>query len=209
MSVREMAVSSSRPPDLLHRLRCEDGRVLPVHMERWVSDPSVEEEDVLTRAVGPVLDVGCGPARHTATLVRRGVPALGIDVAASAVALARRRGAPVLRRSVFDPLPGEGAWATALLLDGNIGIGGAPASLMRRIRELLRDDGRVLAEVERPGIRSGALRVRIERGAHATSWFPWALVGADRLGSLAGRAGFELTELWTRSGRWFARLEAR
>jgi SAM-dependent methyltransferase len=209
MSVREIPMSSSPAPILLHRLRCDDGRVLPVPVERWLSDPSAEEVDVLARAVAPVLDVGCGPARHTATLVRRGVPALGIDVAASAVSLARRRGAPVLRRSVFDPLPGEGAWATALLLDGNIGIGGAPGSLMRRLRELLRDDGRVLTEVERPGVPSGALRVRIEGRGRATSWFPWALVGADRLGWLADRTGFDLTELWTRSGRWFARLDAR
>jgi SAM-dependent methyltransferase len=183
--------------------------VFPLPFERWLRDPSVEEEDVLARAVGPVIDVGCGPARHTASLVGRGVPTLGIDVAASAIALARRRGAPVLRRSVFDELPAEGGWATALLLDGSIGIGGAPVVLMRRLHELLRDDGRVLAEVERPGVATEPVRVRLERGGRATSWFPWALVGADRLGSLASRAGFDVTELWTGSGRWFARLDAR
>jgi hypothetical protein len=67
----------------------------------------------------------------------------------------------------------------------------------------------VLAEVERPGVVTEPVRVRLERRGRATSWFPWALVGADRLASLAGRAGFDVTELWTRSGRWFARLDAR
>jgi SAM-dependent methyltransferase len=208
-----MSVRTIDPPtaarDEPHRLRCDDGRVLPVPIERWLGDPTVEEEDLLARALGPVLDVGCGPARHTASLVGRGVPTLGIDVACSAVALARRRGAPVLRRSVFETLPAEGGWATALLLDGSIGIGGAPIALMRRLREVLRGDGLVLAEVERPGVATEPVRVRLERGGRATSWFPWALVGADRLGSLAARAGFDVTELWTRSERWFARLDAR
>jgi len=208
-----MSVRTIDPPTAArgepHRLRCDDGRVLPVPIERWLGDPTVEEEDLLARALGPVLDVGCGPARHTASLVGRGVPTLGIDVACSAVALARCRGAPVLRRSVFETLPAEGGWATALLLDGSIGIGGAPIALMRRLRELLRGDGLVLAEVERPGVATEPVRVRLERGGWATSWFPWALVGADRLGSLAGRAGFDVTELWTRSERWFARLDAR
>jgi SAM-dependent methyltransferase len=204
-----MQVEVRTGPAAADRLRCADGRVLPAPVERWLGEPPVEEEDVLARAVPPVLDVGCGPARHTTTLLRRGVRAMGIDVARSAVTLARRRGALVLQRSVFEPLPNEGGWATALLLDGNIGIGGNPAALLARLRELLRDGGLVLAEVEGPGVPTETLRVRIEWGSRATSWFPWAVVGADRLEPLADGAGFDLAELWTRSGRWFAALDAR
>jgi SAM-dependent methyltransferase len=196
-------------PRSVDRLRCADGRVLPVPVERWLGVPPTEEEDVLARVVPPVLDVGCGPARHTTALLHRGVPVLGIDVAGSAVALARRRGALVLRRSVFESLPYEGAWATALLLDGNIGIGGSPAVLLRRIRELIRHGGLALVEVEGPGVPTETLRVRIEGDGPATCWFPWAVVGADRLGPLAEAASFDLAEVWTRSGRWFATLEAR
>jgi SAM-dependent methyltransferase len=192
-----------------HCLRFRDGRVVPIPVQRWLGEPPEEEDDLLARAVGPVLDVGCGPARHTVALVSRGLPVLGVDVSGAAVALARRRGAPVLRRSVFEPLPGEGGWATALLLDGNIGIGGSPPALLRRLRAVLRAGGRVLAEVEAPGAPTESLWARIERGPRAGSWFRWALVGADRLGSLARRSGFDVAELWTRSGRWFARLEAR
>ena len=38
------------------------------------------------------------------------------------------RGATVLQRDIFGPLPGEGRWGTALLFDGNVGIGGDPAA---------------------------------------------------------------------------------
>jgi len=51
-----------------------------------------------------------------------GVPALGIDQSATAVDLARRSGAPALRRDVFGPLPGAGRWSTVLLADGNVGM---------------------------------------------------------------------------------------
>lgn len=86
---------------------------------------------------GTVLDVGCGPGRLVAELAARGRPALGIDVSEAAVAHTARLGGQALRRSVFEPLPGEGRWDTALLLDGNVGIGGDPAALLHRMAQLL------------------------------------------------------------------------
>jgi hypothetical protein len=62
-------------------------------------------------------DDGYGPGRLVGQLVQRGVPALGVDQSATAVALARRSGAPALRRDVFEPLPGTGRWQTVLLAD--------------------------------------------------------------------------------------------
>ena len=190
-------------------LRSACGRVIPLHVDRWFDEPGLEERRLLTHAVGPVLDVGCGPARHALALERMGVPALGIDVAEGAVTIARGRGAPVLHGSVFDPLPREGSWATALLLDGNVGIGGDPGRLLTRVRDLLRPDGRALLEVEAPGEGGHDLWVRAERpGAPASEGFAWALVGADEVAALAGVAGFRTAAVWHDGGRWFARLEA-
>ena len=81
---------------------------------------------------GPTIDLGCGPGRLVARLVERGVPALGVDQSATAVGLARRSGAPALRRDVFEPLPGTGRWQTVLLADGNVGLGGDPWRVLRR-----------------------------------------------------------------------------
>jgi hypothetical protein len=53
------------------------------------------------------------------------VPALGLDANAGLVALARSNGALCVHQNTFDPVPFEGRWQQALLLDGNIGIGGA------------------------------------------------------------------------------------
>ena len=153
-----------------------------------------------------MLDIGCGPGRVPALLAGRGRIALGIDPAPRAVAEALERGAPVLQRSVFTPLPGEGRWGTALLLDGNVGIGGDPVHLLRRCAELLRPGGLVLAEVTAPGTPTAPLTVRLEGSDGGVGpWFPWAVVGADAWPSLATGAGFQPDGFDKAGDRWFGR----
>ncbi|MFD1116454.1 class I SAM-dependent methyltransferase [Sphaerisporangium aureirubrum] len=182
-----------------------DGQVRPLAAERW-SRPIKGDEGLLARCGGPTLDVGSGPGRLTAALARMGVPVLGIDITPLAVALTRRAGAPALRRSVFEWLPGTGRWAVALLADGNIGIGGDPAALLRRLRELVRPGGAVIAELAPPGSPSGVEWVRLRRGGQVADWFPWATVSVDGIGPLARGCGFPSTDQWNEAGRWFATL---
>ena len=60
-------------------------------------------------------------------------------------------------------MPGAGRYAGALLLDGNIGIGGDPVALLRRVARLLAPGGAVVVEVE-PRLRGVRVeRVRLER----------------------------------------------
>jgi SAM-dependent methyltransferase len=188
-------------------LRGADGTVLPLQRDRWMGPVTCAEERLLDRVHPPALDVGCGPGRLVIALAERGIVALGVDAAPSAARIARERGAPVLRRSIFDPIPGEGRWGTALLLDGNVGIGGAPEALLLRLRHLLMPRGRVLLEVEPPGAPSGPTWVRIDNGGETTPPFPWGRVGADRLDRLAERTGFVATELWSEEHRWFGVLD--
>lgn len=191
-------------------LRADDGSALPLEPGRWHAEPTPGEEALLAGLAAPVLDVGCGPGRLVVALARRGAVALGVDPAPGAVALARDRGAPVLQRSVFDPLPGAGRWRTVLLADGNIGIGGDPARLLQRCKELLAPGGAVVAEVEPPAPGAGwrRYRVRLERGARSGPWFPWAVVDANAIARLAAGAGLALRQLQPipEEGRWFAHL---
>jgi SAM-dependent methyltransferase len=189
-------------------LRDEAGRARPLPLHVWLGAAGAVDERVLARARGPVLDVGCGPGRHVHALARRGVLAVGVDVSPVAVALARRRGATVLEASIFDRLPGAGRWRTALLLDGNVGIGGRPEALLRRLATLLAPDGRVLVELDPPGAGVVRSRVRLEDGAAASEWFAWARVGADAIAVPAVDAGLRVGARWRDVGRWFAALEA-
>ncbi|MDP9072119.1 MAG: class I SAM-dependent methyltransferase [Actinomycetota bacterium] len=190
-------------------LRAESGQVLTMDTDRWHGAASTEERAVLDVVDAPVIDVGCGPGRLLESLARRGVPAMGVDSSPAAVALARRRGAAVLQRDVFGRLPGEGRWATALLFDGNIGIGGDPTRLLARCRQLTGGRGRVIAEVGPPGTGWRALTAWLERDGYRSPSFAWALVGADAVGGLAQAAGLRLILLAaTSSGRRFAHLVA-
>ena len=191
------------------RLVADDEIVMKLEVDRYMSAASPAERELLRRVTAPVLDVGCGPGRHVLALIEGGRLALGVDVAPTAVYAALRRGAPVLLRSVFERVPAAGRWASALLLDGNIGIGGDPHALLVRLGELLRVGGCVLAEVEAPGTPSSALSVRIEYGDRVSPAFPWARVGLDDIGDVARDAGFRLDEIWSAESRWFAHLKLR
>jgi SAM-dependent methyltransferase len=179
--------------------------VIHLDVGRWRNDPCPHERDILDSLQDPVLDVGCGPGRIPLALAHRGRMALGIDPAPGAAAEARARGATVLRRSVFDPIPAEGRWGTVLLLDGNIGIGGDPWRLLTRCAQLARPGGDLVAELAAPGEATGPLSVRVEAGSAVGPWFDWAVVAADSWGDLARRVGLASPRLEERGGRWFAR----
>ena len=186
------------------RLVTTAGRVasLPVHV--WTSEEWPGDAGLLARCRGPSLDVGCGPGRLAAALLARGIPALGVDIAPSAVALARTRGATALVRSVYERIPGAGRWATVLLADGNVGIGGDPLRLLCRVRNLLAPAGEALVEVGRPGSTSGPVRLRLQDDAGTSAEFPWARVAVDAIWSVATEAGLEPADVWEEAGRWFA-----
>ncbi len=192
-----------------HRLaRRGDGTVFAFPLHRYLGPADETDEQILSAIEGPVLDVGCGPGRHLHVLARRGVFALGVDLSAVAVDLARGGGGHAIVASIFDELPGAGTWRSTLLLDGNIGIGGAPERLLARIAMLLQEEGQVLVELDPPSTRSASAPARLET-AHATSrWFPWAWVAAPDIAAVAGASGFLVADQWTTSvsGRWFARL---
>lgn len=199
------ALRSGRGPLFLRR---PDGWLLPLEVERWCAAPDAADGTVLRRCRGPVIDIGCGPGRLVAALTRYRRRVLGVDVSPAAVARTRGAGGAVLRRSVFEPLPAEGRWSTALLLDGNIGIGGDPAALLGRIRQVVRPGGRLLVEAAADEVDE-RLTVRIEDGSgRHGGYFPWARLGPAALRAAGAAGGWTLLEEWQAHGRCFAELRA-
>jgi SAM-dependent methyltransferase len=183
----------------------EDGSRRQLPLARWLAPPDAVEETVLGRAQGPVLDLGCGAGRHVVALRRRGIRAVGVEISPVAAAIAREGGAEVILGSAFDQ-PTVSGWATILLLDGNIGIGGDAKILLRRTAELLAPSGQVLVELEPPAGGSSARQVRLERAGAVSHWLPWQFVDSDQIAGLARAAGLFVARRWSTGGRWFAEL---
>ena len=177
-------------------VRHDDGRLdrLPVHS--WLGGSGGDtafDSAVVSLCDGPTIDLGCGPGRLVAHLIRRGIPALGVDQSETAVAMARRSGAPALRRDVFEPLPGTGRWQTVVLADGNVGLGGDPWRVLRRSAELLRHGGRCVVEFESATKGLDVGWVRLESIRTIGPWFRWASVGIDCATVLAEAVGLAVT----------------
>ncbi|MFJ5641567.1 methyltransferase domain-containing protein [Streptomyces sp. NPDC093223] len=192
-------------------LRDREGWSLPLDVGRWTGRADAGDRSVVERCVGRVLDIGCGGGRLVEALASCGREVLGIDVSPSAVASTLLRGGAARSGSVFGPLPKEGSWDTALLIDGNIGIGGAPHVLLRRIRVLVHGRGLLIVECVGSDVDE-CRRVRMHAGQRPVgASFSWATVGSPALVRYALTSGWSVAEQWTvpSTERHFVALRVR
>jgi hypothetical protein len=141
-------------------------------------------------------------------LSESGRPALGVDMSSVAVAMSMTRGGLALRRRIDEPLPAEGRWGTALLMDSNVGLGGDVAALLARCMQLVIPGGLIICEVdrmpERYEVHSVVLRTRLATSAP----LPWSRIGAAALTRIAESLDLLLVEEWTSGGRAFVALRS-
>ena len=183
------------------------GATRTMALRRWTGTVDAADRSLLLgRCRGRTIDLGCGPGRLVEGLTLIGVPALGIDISPEAIRQARRRGGLAILRDVFAPVPGEGRWDSALLADGNIGIGGDPDRLLARVRQIVRPGGRVVVELDAEGTDVEHHRWRLHVDGRLTPVFEWALVGVDAIERVARGAGFTVEELTSASDRHVAVL---
>lgn len=183
-----------------------DDRSLLLEVARWTADADAVDELVVARCESPVIDLGCGPGRMVRALLRSGRVGLGVDMSAGAVSTSLSRGSPALRRLVDDPLPAEGRWGTALLMDSNLGIGGDAVALLRRCRELVAPGGLIICEVDPDPERHEVQQVVLRTDDTSSLPMAWARVGAAALMRLAARLDLILQEEWIAGDRAFVAL---
>jgi SAM-dependent methyltransferase len=158
------------------------------------------------RVAAPSSTSAAGPGRLLEALAAAGKDALGVDLVATAVGIANARGGRAVHGSIFSDVPRAGRWATALLLDGNIGIGGSPAALLARVAAVLAPAGEAVVEVDPPGFPTHTAQVRLESDGAVSDWFAWGRVSADAIEPIARRAALATADVFEDDGRWFAGL---
>lgn len=181
----------------------------PLPVRRWTNRVSPSDAVLLDHCAGDTLDVGCGPGRMAAALTERGHRCLGIDVSSEAVAHARRRGADAVVADVFAAVPNAGLWQTALLADGNIGIGGDPVRLLRRVSGVVAGGATIVVDLAPPGEPARTERLRLLIDGLSTEPFAWSVVGVDAVPALADDSDLDVMTIDEVRGRWFALLRAR
>jgi SAM-dependent methyltransferase len=174
---------------------------------RWNGAANRVDIALLGSVRGPVLDVGCGPARMVRAAVAMRLEVLGVDVSPTAIELGRAAGLPLHEGSVFDALPAEGDWHTVLLVDGNVGIGGDVTKLLTRCAELISVDGEVVVELDSDPARDHRYTGRlVDIHGSSSESFPWAEVGLQGVTRRAPAGGLELRQAWSAGSRSFCRL---
>lgn len=82
-------------------------RIAQEYPERSDDDSSIPEfltwRTGLLDSDGPLVDLGCGPGRDPAAFAATGTPCLGVDLSAGMLAVAARRGLPVVRGDLREP----------------------------------------------------------------------------------------------------------
>jgi glycosyltransferase A (GT-A) superfamily protein (DUF2064 family)/SAM-dependent methyltransferase len=188
------------------RSAAKAGRGLVLDGARWSSLADPVDQVVVSRCEPPVIDVGCGPGRMVRALQQSGRAVLGIDISSVAVAAGSGGGGQVLRRHLAEPLPGEGRWGTALLLDGNVGIGGDVRGLLCRCRDLVGPGGLIICEVDADPDRHEAYEVVLSDSRRRSAAMPWASIGGRALQRLAAGVDLITAEEWRADHRVFLAL---
>jgi len=196
-----ITVSSAAQPGI-------DDHPLPLEVSRWAGAADEIDMLVVARCEPPVIDLGCGPGRMVQALTESGRAALGVDMSAVAVGMSMARGGPALRRRIDEPLPAEGRWGTALLMDTNVGLGGDVAALLARCTRLVVPGGLIICEVDGVPERHEVHNV-VLRTEHATSPpLAWSRIGTTALVKLAKSLDLLLLEEWTSGDRAFVALRS-
>ena len=220
--------------DVLGVIERDDG-LINVHDPRlYFTGP--DEWDALDRlacerAVGHVLDVGCGAGRHSLHLQAAGHQVTAIDASPGACHVARSRGVQRVRQTRLEDVTELGErFDTFLLLGNNLGLLGSPShaqAVLAALAAVATPDARILGRNRDPyvtddpvhtayhahnrarGRLGGQARIRSRIGTLADPWFDYLLCSRDELVQLLAGSPWRLAAFDSDGPGYLAELRLR
>lgn len=198
--------------------------------EMYFSEPSDEQRLVVDRAVGRVLDVGCGAGRFALYLQKQGRDVVGIDVSPLAIDVCRRRGLQDGRvMSVEEVDTSLGRFDTVLMLGNNLALLGSARGakrILKRLSAVVVPGGSIIgntldpymsgdpehlayhAENRSKGRMGGQVRMTVRYKQYKSPWFDYLFLSREELEGLLEGTGWRLKEVIAESGPGYTvRLE--
>lgn len=177
------------------------------------------ERKALKLAKGRVLDIGLGAGRVSLYLRRRGLDVTGMDISDKALEVSARRGVrKTIKMSACDLQLPKGSFDTVILFGNNFGLCGSPAgvtAMLLRLREIVTDEGIILAETIDPlrtnhephlryhrrnierGRPPGQVKIRLRYEDVVGDWFDLLFATVPEMRAIAERAGWWVEQVFT------------
>jgi SAM-dependent methyltransferase len=178
----------------------DDGFIGSGNARRYFASPlewPPIELELLNRARGHVLDIGCGAGRHILELQGRGLNVTGLDTSPGAIEVSRRRGVRTVFQGRVDELAISGAAPEMLAA---LAARARPGALILGTTIDPYDTAVPghLAYHERNRQRrrmGGQVRMRVRHRELASEWFDYLMFSEQELAGLLGGTGWQAVEV--------------
>jgi len=181
---------------------------------REYKDWPAHERRSMRFAMGNVLDIGCGPGRHSLYLQKKGLHVLGIDNSPLAVEICRLRGLKRVKvMSITQVTRRLGTFDTILMMGNNFGLFGSPERarrLLRRFKGMTSSDARMIAQSHdiynttrkehfeyhkmnrKRGRMAGQVRIRVRHLRCTGPWFDYLMVSKKEMEGILSGTGWRV-----------------
>lgn len=211
----------------------DDGYIDAMSVKGYFSEyedwPPVERE-ALKFAKGRVLDVGCGPGRHSLYLQKRGCDVLGIDVSPLVIKVCKLRGLKKARLMSIDDVDFEpNSFDTIIMMGNNFGLFGSfkkAQKLLKRFHKMTSEDALIIADTRDPYKTNnpqhleyhrrnkqkcrmgGQVKIRMRFRKYVGKWFDYLMVSQEEMEEILNGTGWKVKTFVTgEDARYIAIIE--
>jgi SAM-dependent methyltransferase len=175
------------------------------------------EKEAMRFPKGRVLDIGCGPGRHSLYLQKKGINVLGVDVSPLVVKVARLRGLKKVKVMSIEDLDFKAhSFDTVIMMGNNFGLFGSLRKAQRLLKKLYgmtSEKALIVADTRDPyktdnpahleyhkrnrkrGRMGGQVKIRERFRKHIGRWFDYLFASKEEMRQILNGTGWKIRRL--------------